>query len=55
MLPAASAGAAKLKGPQEAQNMRTALMVQQGRFARWPWLEPERCRLDPQIPGKHNA
>jgi len=39
----------------EAQNMRTALMVQQGRFARWPWLEPERCRLDPQIPGKHNA
>jgi hypothetical protein len=39
----------------EAQNMRTTLLVQQGRFARWPWLEPERCRLDPQIPGKHNA
>jgi hypothetical protein len=22
----------------EAQDMRTAIMVQQGRFARWPWL-----------------
>lgn len=39
----------------EAQDMRTALLVQQGRFARRPWLEPECCRLDTQIPSKHNA
>src|SRR6476659_3692497 len=35
--------------------MRTALLVQQGRFARRPWLEPAHCRLDTQIPSKHNA
>jgi len=39
----------------EAQDMRTAPLVQQGRFARRPWLEPEHCRLDTQIPSKHNA
>ena len=39
----------------ETQDMRTALLVQQGRFARRSWLEPEYCRIDSQIPSKNNA
>ena len=39
----------------EAQDMRIALLIQQGRFARRPWLDPEHCRLDAQIPSKNNA
>jgi len=39
----------------KAQDMRTALLVQQGRFARRPRLKQECCRLDTQIPSKNNA